>query len=154
MSTCILIFHSNSGEHTCDSYGWSIVGSLGCVLYNRRHLFSTSKHPPAGGDREKEKNRECWTVSDTSPTVIIHTHTHRLNSTEGVVWGRKLSELSDTVFLSKQQPVTHSCPYPEWQDWVTDFIIMNSREPSAGCCQSLQLHSYWPQVQTVVIKRK
>lgn len=71
MSTCMLIFHSNTPEHTRDSYGWSIVGSLGFVLYNRLRLFSTSKHPPAGGDRGKRKNR--FSLSDRT-----HTHTHRL----------------------------------------------------------------------------
>lgn len=82
-------------------------------------------------------------------------NTYTQSETEEVVIARKPSQLADTVFLSELQPVTHSYLYPEWQDWVTASMIINSRKLTAACSSSLQLHSYyWPQVQTMVIKRK
>lgn len=117
--------------------------------------------PACRGGQGKRKAKQGMLISElilllTSLQLSKHAHTCTgWDSTEEAVVVRKPCELSHTVFLSEQEPVTHSCPYPEWQDWVTDFIIMNSRELTAGCCPSLQLHSYYrPQVQTIVIKRK
>lgn len=117
--------------------------------------------PACRGGQGKRKAKQGMLISElilllTSLQLSKHAHTCTgWDSTEEAVVVRKPCELSHTVFLSEQEPVTHSCPYPEWQDWVTDFIIMNSRELTAGCCPSLQLHSYYrPQVQTIVIKQR
>lgn len=84
------ISQSNS-KHTCDSYRWSIVGSLGFEFYSRLQFFSTSKQPPAGGDNEKETT-ECWSTSNNSveSLQLENTCTHKQTDCGGrkeeVLW--------------------------------------------------------------------
>lgn len=89
-STCVLISQSLS-KHTCDSYSWSIVGSLGFEFYSRLQFFSTSKQLPAEGDSEKGKT-ESWTTSNNSAESLQleNTCTHKQTDCGGhkeeVLW--------------------------------------------------------------------